>query len=98
MRDEILACIYTALDEANEERGDEPPLPKAPETEIHGASGALDSLALINFIVAVEDGVSRELGVVVVLSDDRALAMDPSPFRTVAALADYTERLAREAS
>lgn len=89
-------CIYAAVDEANLDRGDEPPLQKAPDTPIHGSASGLDSLGLINFIVAVEENVENATGVPIVLGDDRALAQEPSPFSSIGVLADYVEVLLRE--
>jgi len=102
MNEKVLRCVYAAIDETNAERPDLPPLEKSPDTPIHGSASEFDSLALINFIVAVEEGVERELGVPIVLSDDRSLSRDPSPFESIATLVDYvdgllSEQLARDA-
>jgi acyl carrier protein len=96
VRDRILECIYLAIDEANEDRSPKPPLEKSPETPIHGTADGLDSLGLINFVVAVEEHVERELGVAIVLGDERALSHEPSPFESVRALVDYTDGLLSE--
>ncbi|HET9938461.1 MAG TPA: hypothetical protein VFQ28_06700 [Gaiella sp.] len=96
MNEKVLECIYAAVDEANEQRAGEPPIAKEPATPIHGGGSELDSLGLINFVVAVEENVERELGVVVVLGDDRAIDHDPSPFGSIAALAAYVELLLAE--
>ncbi|NLT07376.1 MAG: hypothetical protein GXY03_13855 [Solirubrobacterales bacterium] len=98
MNQKIVECIYAAVDEANRDRNGRPPLAKELDTPIHGDADGMDSLGLINFIVAVEENVERELGVSVVLGDDRALEQDPSPFRSVRALAEYTEVLVAEQS
>lgn len=96
MNEKILQCIYEAIDEANLSRDGEPPIDKAPDAPLQGPESGLDSLGLINFVVAVEEGVEREFGVAVVLGDDRALDQDPSPFESVRALAAYTETLIDE--
>lgn len=96
MNEKVLSCVYGAIDEANEDRADAPPLVKAPETPIHGTADGLDSLGLINFVVAVEEGVERDLGVAIMLSDDRALSQEPSPFESVAALVEYIDVLLAE--
>lgn len=92
----ILDCIYAAIDEANLDRGDRPPVEKSLDAPIHGSESGFDSLGLINFVVAVEEDVERELGIAVVLSDDRALAQEPSPFTTVGTLVAYIEQLLSE--
>lgn len=96
MNDKILQCVYEAIDEANLTRDGSPPIEKALETPIQGPETALDSLGLINFVVAVEEAVERELGVAIVLGDDRALDQDPSPFESVRTLVAYTETLIDE--
>jgi acyl carrier protein len=96
MNRRVVDCIYEAIDEANLERDDGSRLEKSLETPIHGTSSALDSLGLINFVVAVEENVEREFGVSIVLADDRALEQDPSPFESVGALSAYTETLIDE--
>ena len=96
MDERILKCIYEAIDEANEDRADLPPLQKSPETTLHGSAGDLDSLGLINFLVAAEEGIEREFGVEVSLSDNRSISREPSPFESVETLATYIETLLAE--
>ena len=92
----VLECVYAAIDEANEDRQDLPPLRRSPETPIHGAGTELDSLDLINFLVALEERIEEGFGAPVSLSDDRALSREPSPFESVRTLAEYVEELLRE--
>jgi acyl carrier protein len=96
MNEKVLGCVYAAIDEANEDRRDQPPLEKSPETPIHGDASGLDSLGLINFVIAVEEGIEREYGVPIVLSDDRSLSQEPSPFESVATLVAYVDVLLSE--
>jgi len=98
MNEKVLSCVYAAIDEANEDRTDTdlPPLEKSPETPIHGSASGLDSLGLINFVVAVEEGVERDVGVPIMLSDDRSLTQEPNPFESVRTLVDYIDVLLSE--
>jgi acyl carrier protein len=96
VKEEIVDCIYAAVDESNLEREGEEPMAKSPDTPIHGSGSTLDSLGLINFVVAVEENVEREFGVSIMLADDRALAQEPSPFDSIGALAAYVELLLQE--
>jgi acyl carrier protein len=98
MNEKVLSCVYEALDEGNEERQEQalPPLEKSPTTPIHGTESGFDSLSLINFVIAVEDGLERDFGVPIMLSDDRALSQEPSPFETVQTLVAYIEALLAE--
>lgn len=96
MNEKVLGCVYEAVDEANEDRQDRPPLEKSPDTPIHGTESGLDSLGLINFVIAVEETVERDFGAEIVLSDDRALSHEPSPFESIGTLVGYIEVLLDE--
>jgi len=96
MDERVLHCVYDAIDEANQDRSDAPPLEKSPNTQIHGSGDGLDSLGLINFVVAVEEGIELDLGKTILLSDDRAMSREPSPFESVRELVGYIEELLDE--
>lgn len=96
MRNDILEAIYASIDQLNRQNPDAKPVGKALDTALYGSSSELDSLALINLIVAVEQNVEQKLQVPITLVDDRALSEEVSPFSTVQALADYIEGLVRE--
>lgn len=96
LNQKVLQCVYAAIDEANEDRQGIPVLQKSLETPIHGVDGGLDSLGLVNFLVAVEEGLERDFGAPIMLSDDRALAREPSPFESVRTLVEYIDDLLRE--
>lgn len=96
MNDKIVECIYAAVDEANRDSESGVELEKALATPIHGDESGLDSLGLINFIVAVEENVEQAFGVALVLGDDRALEQEPSPFDSIGTLAKYVEVLLAE--
>lgn len=89
----ILECLRDYL----ESSGGVMPPDLNPETELFSSSaGILDSLGLVSFLVAVEQTVEDTFGVHIVLADDRALSQRRSPFRSVAALRDYTAELLQE--
>jgi acyl carrier protein len=96
MNDKVVECIYAAVDEVNLDRDGKPELGRSLDTPIQGSGSELDSLGLINFVVAVEENVDREFGVPITLADDRALSLEPSPFESIGALAEYVGHLIRE--
>jgi acyl carrier protein len=96
MNEKIVEALYAAIDDVNRQRVGEPPLSKSHETALYGSASELDSLGLVNLIVAAEQHIQEGFGRAVILADDRALSHDPSPFSTVGALADYVEVLLRE--
>ena len=97
-RDRILEIVYASVGEFNQRLGPEARLPLEAETLLYGADGPLDSLQLVQLIVATEQRIEDELGVSLTLADERALARKSSPFRSVGTLVDYVgERLEGEA-
>jgi acyl carrier protein len=96
MNQQVVECLYLAIDDINRDRGDKPPLEKSLDTPIYGTASDLDSLGLINFVVAAEEEVERSFDVPIMLGDDRALSAEPSPFQSIGTLAAYVESLLEE--
>lgn len=63
------------------------------DTLLFGESGLLDSVGLVSLIVAIEQEIENDLGVSIVLADERAMSQKNSPFRSIGALADYAATL-----
>jgi acyl carrier protein len=81
------------LDEFNAELPSGLKLQKSMDTVLYGPSGQLDSLNLVQIIVAVEQQIEEEFGQTVTLADERALSQRASPFATVASLTTYIDQL-----
>ena len=96
MHEKILNLIYVTLDEYNEQLSDELQLEKSSDTKLFGQGSSLDSLGLINLIVAVEQNIEDKFDVTITLADERAMSQETSPFRTVGTLTDYIEMLLDE--
>ncbi len=94
--EKIIQVIFDAIDELNAQRPDETPLEKSAGTVLFGKSGSLDSLGLVNLIVAVEQGVEETFGASVTLADEKAMSQKNSPFRNVSSLAEYVDVLLSE--
>jgi acyl carrier protein len=88
-RDDIVASILRAVDQYNAS-GHEPRIDRSEgeATPLYGNKGVLDSMGLVEFIFAVEDELAA-IGVPGTLADQQALSQRSSPFRNVAALADF---------
>ena len=67
------------------------------DTRLIGREAVLDSMGLVNLIVEIEQRLEDDLGMAVVLADDRAMSQQKSPFRSVGSLADYLSQLVGEA-
>ncbi len=65
-------------------------------TVLFGSEGVLDSVALVSFILDVEENIRARTGVSITLADDRAMSQSHSPFRRVSSLADYAAQLVAE--
>ena len=66
------------------------------EANIFGPDGVLDSMGLVNLVVAMEERVLEKFGVPITIADERAMSRTKSPFRNVANLAEYISELLRE--
>jgi D-alanine--poly(phosphoribitol) ligase subunit 2 len=92
----IEKIVFSAIDELNKQLSKEDRLEKSLETSLFGRNSKLDSLGLINLIVAVEQNIEDEFDITITLADERAMSEKHSPFRTVRSLADYIEVLLKE--
>ncbi len=88
-----LEILYSAIDELNEQLEEEDRIDKALDSPIMGAEAGLDSLTLVNLVVAIEQEVLAQTGQTVVLVDEDAMGADAHPFRNVSSLASHIERL-----
>ena len=89
----IIDLIFDTIDKFNNEYSDEIQLEKSSHTALLGRGSKLDSLGLINLIVAVEQNVEDKFDITITLADERAMSQEISPFRTVGSLADYIEMI-----
>jgi D-alanine--poly(phosphoribitol) ligase subunit 2 len=92
----IRKVIFSAIDELNQQLCKEDRLEKSLETGLFGANSNLDSLELVNLIVAVEQNIEDEFGTNIILADERAMSQKHSPFRTIGSLSDYITMLLEE--
>lgn len=98
MRDKIIKVIYEAVDDLNQSLPENNKLEKSLDQELYGMNGELDSLGLVNLVVATEQYIEDSLDVLISLTDQRAMSQKNSPFRTIRTLADYVENLLTEQS
>lgn len=88
-----LEIVYAAIDEVNEHLGGDEKITKAPETLIFGSEGGVDSLTIVNLVVAVEEEIQVRLGKSVTLVNEEVLAKDVGPFHSIETLASHIESL-----
>lgn len=87
--EKIDRMLFSVLDELNQLLPPEEHLEKDLKTPLAGDSGRLDSAGLINLIVLTEQKSSEELGIPILLTDDRTMSRVNEVFRTLETLADY---------
>ena len=96
IQEKIAGAIFAAIDEINEHFPEEQHLTKTMDTVLFGKSGKLDSLGLVNLIVATEEQLEDQLGVSLTLASEKAMSQKNSPFRTVGTLTEYIAQLMEE--
>ncbi len=96
-KSDIERIIYLVIDEMNEDLEVDKRLDKSLDTTLFGESGKLDSLGLVNLVVAVEERVEEDTDHAISLTDERAMSQTNSPFRTTGTLIDYIEQLISDA-
>jgi acyl carrier protein len=96
MNDRITHLIYKAVDQINEQLEEGKKLEKSVETVLFGKSGKLDSLGVVNLIVATEEIIEDEFAVILTIADERAMSQKKSPFRTIGTLSNYVSSLLKE--
>ena len=92
-RDQVEKTIFAAIDNVNRLLLPAQRLVKSGETLLTGNDSALDSLGLVNLIVAVERGVEEKFGASITLVSQESMSLKDSPFHSVEALVDYTQSL-----
>ncbi|SVB12976.1 uncharacterized protein METZ01_LOCUS165830 [marine metagenome] len=95
-RNKILEGIYAAIDEVNEQLPEDRNLEKSLETVLLGSSGKLESVNLVNLLVAIEENIEETFGIPISITDERAVSEKNSPFRTVETLCNFMLNLLDE--
>ena len=89
-----LEAIFVAVDELNGQLAADQKLSKTPNTALTGDGSPLDSLGLINLLVAVEQTIATTHGINLHLLDETLLGDPEGPYHTVDSLATYASSVA----
>ncbi|MBT2298074.1 hypothetical protein [Pseudomonas fluorescens] len=89
MRDAIFTIIHGALVEVNATRKEKIDLSNIDSLALYGATGVFDSMQLVSFLAAVEEGLDDELGIEISLTSEKAVSQTISPFSSVSCLMDF---------
>ena len=87
-----LDLVYEAIDLVNEQILTGPKIGKTTDTVLLGEDGAIDSLSLVNLVVAVEELVADRLGKSITLVDEETFTDESRPLATVGSLASLVDQ------
>lgn len=97
MKDRLQALITRCAREIAEQQETPIAVELDPETRLFGREGLFDSIGLVSLVASVEQTIEEEFDAFVTLADERAMSQKRSPFLTIGSLAEYADRLIREA-
>ncbi|OGA36079.1 MAG: hypothetical protein A3G80_01010 [Betaproteobacteria bacterium RIFCSPLOWO2_12_FULL_62_13b] len=92
----VLDAVYSAVDEANLLLPSGKQMKKAPGVALRGDSSPLDSLGLVNLLLAVERQVEGRFGAVITLFDERVFSNPNATLKDIRTLAGYVRLLLAE--
>ncbi len=87
--DRVRAIIFCAIDSVNEQVPEDKRIGKGSDVVLFGRGGRLDSLGIINLIIATEQKIEEEFGLTLTLANEEAMSLDRSPFKTIESLTHY---------
>ncbi|MBV6752975.1 hypothetical protein KV580_21875 [Pseudomonas chlororaphis] len=89
MREQIFSIIHGALIEVNATRKEKIDLHNVETLALYGTTGVFDSMQLVSFLAAVEEGLDDELGIEISLTSEKAVSQTISPFSSVTLLIEF---------
>lgn len=92
-REIISKLVFDCINQYQEELDNKIDISEGEQTRLFGGNGQLDSLALVSLIVNIEEAIETELGVSLILADEKAMSRRTSPFSRISNLIDYIEEL-----
>jgi acyl carrier protein len=87
-----LNLVYDAIDIVNEQIVSGTKIGKTENTVLLGEEGTIDSLSLVNLVVAVEEIVLDRLGKAITLVDEETFTDESRPLATVGSLASLVDK------
>jgi D-alanine--poly(phosphoribitol) ligase subunit 2 len=95
-KEKLIQAIFKGIREFNEQQPEDQHLTESLDTVLFGRSGILDSLGLVNFIIAIEEQLEDEFDITLILTDEKAMSQKNSPFKTIETLVEYITKLMME--
>jgi len=94
-KDEMTQLVHEVIDDLNELLPADEALDKAPETVILGEGGKLDSMGIINLVVALDGKLAGKCGRDVSLTDDPEIFSKDGVLSTVDTMTAYLLEVVR---
>lgn len=91
-----LTAVQAAADEINMSRSEEDAISTDVDAVLYGDGSMLDSVGLVQVVMAAEAHVADVAGVDLVLASEAAMSRKRSPYRSLRALAEYAVEVAAE--
>lgn len=93
--DTALAAIKNAVAEINASMPADKQISSDPDAALFGGDSALDSVGLVNVVMAAEQYIGDETGEDIVLASESAMSRKRSPYRSLQALAEFAVETAK---
>lgn len=92
-KQQIIGLITAALEELNQLMQPEKRVVISPDIEFSGSHGALDSMALVNLVVILEDLVYSKYNVEISLAGEQLSTQKSNPFQNMQSLSEHLLKL-----
>ena len=93
---EITEIVINQVEQLNDTFPDAQKVTVSENTVLFGNGSSIDSLSLVSIIVDLEMLFSAEYSHDILLTDDKAMAREKSPFTNITTLVDYIFELINE--
>ncbi len=97
-KEKLKQTIFGLLDEVNQQLPSEQKLKKSMDTTLLGSTGQLDSLSIVNLIVATEQKIEEEYSITISLADDESMFQEDGPLGTVGTFYEHVYALIGKSS
>jgi acyl carrier protein len=95
-QERIVKAVYAAVDELNQQLPKGVSVDKSLDAPLYGATGKIESLDFVTFIMEVEEKIKAEFGVNLTIADENLLSKEKSPFSSLRTLIEYLEELLKQ--
>ncbi len=92
--DTAFAAMQAAAEEINMSRPEGEAISTEPDAVLYGEGSGLDSVGLVQVVMAAEAHVADAMGVDLILASEAAMSRKRSPYRSLRALAEYAIEVA----